>query len=120
MGITWADVVGLAPELFGVPISAQDAILTYVNNFSVDAWGDDATLRLGRIYMSAHLGTKQVQASGGGATGEVTSETVGRISRTFKVSDNTSSSALDTTAYGQLWKEIASGTPARAWVLLGC
>jgi hypothetical protein len=121
MAITWDDVTGFAAELSDIPLVAQTAILAYVNKFSVAAWGDEETLFLGRVYMAAHLGTKQVQSSSGGgsSTSQVTSETVGGVSRTFKVTESdASNSNLSTTGYGQLWMEIASGTPARAPILL--
>lgn len=121
MAITWDDVIGFAPELTDVAPVAQTAILAYVNKFSVAAWGDEETLFLGRVYMAAHLGTRQVQASGGSgsSTSQVTKETVGGVSREFKVTDTDSSdSSLSTTGYGQLWLEIAAGTPARVPTLV--
>ena len=127
MEITWDDVVAIAPELAALSAEAKASFLAHVNaSFNLAAFSDDplvATpqLRLARILLGAHLGTLGIRAqSSGGGTGEVTSETVGGISRTFKVSSSAEvMEGLDLSAYGQMLGEIINASAARAWILLG-
>jgi len=54
--IDWADVVAVAPELSGVPSTAQTAILGLVDEqLASVVWG--TRLEAGQTFLAAHLGT---------------------------------------------------------------
>jgi hypothetical protein len=120
--ITWPNVVDFAPELSAFDADAQTPILAYVNDeaFHLDSWGgeDSSTLRLGRIYLAAHMAT--ISNSGGSAVaGPVTSETAGGLSRSYGfMSSVEADPLLDATPYGRLFRELLRRTPARSALLL--
>ena len=111
--IDWDDVEALAPDVSGVAVAGQTAILAYVNDDEtfkdVDWRGEDSSmLHLGRCYMAAHLGTLYTQ----GSAGPVTSRKVGGISESF--SAVSTGSSLSSTGYGQMFSLLArsaSGGP---------
>ena len=115
--IIWADVEAHAPELSLVGATAQDDILAYVNDaFDVEVFGgeDTAKTRLARIYLAAHMGT--ITNSGGGATGPVTSESAGGLSRTYGEIDVDGS--MESTSYGELLSELIRSSAARAPIVI--
>lgn len=115
--IVWDDVVGIAPELAGtvISLSQQTDILLYVNtHLNVVGFGgeESVNLRLARKYLAAHMATFTRPGGGGSVRGQVTSETVGRISRTFSLTEGTQTGALALTTYGQQYDELVQGTIA--------
>lgn len=106
MTIIWNDVVDLAPELETLSTAAQTRILAQVNTeLSESAWGD--RVDYGRIYLAAHLGTLQTRGASGG---QVVSESVGSVSRTYSV--NTLSTTYGATAYGTEFERLLMMLPA--------
>jgi hypothetical protein len=116
--IVWTDVTTIVPSLSTVSVGAQTLYLAMVNE-AVDirlfAEGeDDARLKLARIYLAAHYATSGVVggATGGlGASGPVTGESAGTLSRNYGSSGFTGggggvAGALDTTEWGRLYRLI--------------
>lgn len=106
--ITWAMVVDHAPHLSTIDADAQTDILAYVNTalrVSVFGGEDSPKLKLARIYLAAHLATMGRQAGSGGglAGGEITSESVGSISRSYAGASSgaTSEAGLGSTVWGR-------------------
>lgn len=111
--ITWTQVVLLAPELETLPSGAQDLILDYVNQaLPVGPWGGESgpKLKLGRIYLAAHMGT--LTASGSGGLGQITEVSEGDVVTKFAEAAK-SGSSLDQTSYGQEFKRLGRTTSAR-------
>ena len=89
--ISWADVVAIAPELSGVPSTAQTALLTIVEEqLSSSVWG--TRLASGQRYLAAHLGTIR------GAPA-YTKEQIGDHTREVQ-------GDLDSTSYGREYKRL--------------
>lgn len=108
--ITWADVIAIAAELEDVPDVARAIILAHVNGaLNPAVFGKVASLRLARILLAAHLGTYSLPGNSGISSGDIVSESVGGISRTYAaVTSNASAEegGLDGTTYGQSLKAI--------------
>lgn len=102
--ITWANVVAIASELVDVEPDAQTFILAHVNSALNPAMFGTAQYDLIRIYLAAHIGSFSLPTSTGFSTGDVVSETVGGISRTYAVAAAASAGdGLDGTSYGTLY-----------------
>lgn len=113
--ITWADVSAIAPEVTSVPVAAQTDILAYVNTeLNVTEWGGESsiTLRLGRIYLAAHLGVTTAQ--GGASAGPVVSESAGGLSRSYANTSTTGSR----TGYQDMFKELLNRLPCRVPIVI--
>lgn len=119
--ITKTDVLALAPELV-LTDQAWIEILTYVNEVDLTPLGESiAVTRLARIYLAAHFGTANRQATtGGGAavSGPVTSEAAGGIRRTYATGASSSTSMstvvnMESTMYGQMYMRIIGMSAAR-------
>lgn len=111
--ITWADVIAIASELVEVGDQARAIILAHVNGaLNASVFSNAGSLRLARIYLAAHLGTYSMPESTGISTGDVVSETVGGISRTYSaVAAASSGSNLDDTTYGSTYRGILRMQP---------
>ena len=113
--IDWDMVIALAPELTtGVTEDAQDMILAHVNadlDASMFDGEDGPTFRLARIWLAAHLATAGASGSGG-ATGPVTSESVGGMSVSYGTLATTAA-AIGTSTYGRLYLELVQNSFAR-------
>lgn len=89
--VAWSDVVLIAPELAGVPSTAQAAILDQVEEqLSSSVWG--SRLATGQVYLAAHLGTVR------GAPA-FPQETVGDHTRQV-------SGDLESTSYGREYRRL--------------
>lgn len=113
--ITWADVIALAPEVATIPLGAQTDILAYVNSqLNVVTWGgeDSIQLRLGRIYLAAHLAT--ITVFGGSGAGPVVSESAGGLSRSYAQASTSGAR----TGYQDMFLELLRRTPARLPIVL--
>lgn len=112
--IAWTDVLLVADELSVLSTNQQDLILEYVNTvIPADAWGgeDAIKLKLGRIYLAAHLGTLSASGAAGGL-GQVLEIQEGDVRTRFAEAAKDGSS-LEQTGYGQEYKRIARTTAAR-------
>jgi hypothetical protein len=104
--ITWDDVALIAPELADLDEDVQDAILADVAlELDADAWGTH--FDMASKYLAAH---KASMRGRGGAGAQVTSESVGQVSRSYAVSG--SGTDLDSTSYGQDFDRLAKKNPA--------
>ena len=115
--LVWDDVVAIAPELAGVAAGAQTAILGYVNeSLNVAVFGGEEAhgTRLARSFLAAHLGS--VAVSGGesiGVAGELKSETVGPITRSYSTSnDVVATTNLSSSSYGQIYLALVKAQAA--------
>lgn len=102
------DVTDFASELASSTVVSDNAwekILAFVNQVSLTTLDTDADRVLARIYLAAHIG-KTTAAGSSAAAGPVTSESVGGIRRSYGLVASTTSSALSTTRYGQLYLEL--------------
>lgn len=105
LAINWSNVVDIAPELSDIPVNSQNAILNQVNSeLSTSVWG--TKIEIGRAWLAAHLATV---SSGGGAGGQVLSEKVGDVSRTYSDAGATGASSSD---YGQEFERLLLQLPA--------
>ncbi len=118
--ITWAHVEDHAAQMSGVDADAQTDILSHVNTtLSVDFFGGEtaAKLKLARVYLAAHFGQMLLTANAtSGASGSVTSKSLGDMSVGFGSSSTSSilsSSEYGTTSYGQLYLTLVRRTTAR-------
>lgn len=114
MATTWADVEALAPQLSTVAAGAQTLILGYVNavlDTASDAWGDAEVSALAGALLAAHFGALAAAQSSSGASGPVTSMSLGQASKSFAVpSLSMDAGALGATAYGAQYLELAKTT----------
>lgn len=114
--IAWSDVLTQGAELSAVHATAQTDILAHVNTtLHVEDWGGEASpkLRLARIYLAAHFGALQILAGGGsGAAGPVTSESDGRLSRSYGWAGAMSGGdpLYDLTKYGRSYRTLMRPT----------
>lgn len=128
--ITWSDVTTIAaPELSGLAVAAQTAILVWVNAaFDVTVFDgeDGAKTKLARVYLAAHIGTlilpTSAGGSGGGVSGPVSSESAGGLSRSYAVavasSGGTTAENLSRTGYGQLLLLLINTSGARSPIVI--
>lgn len=118
--IVWDDVTTIVPSLSTVAVGAQTLYLSLVNG-AIDtrlfADGEnDARLKLARIYLAAHYATSGGigSATGGlGASGPVTGESAGTLSRSYGshgVTGGGGGSSLGTTEWGRLFQLIMMPT----------
>jgi hypothetical protein len=109
VSIAWSDVQAIAPELTDTAVpTATQALLLQIVDLQVDddAWSDLADV--GRRYLAAHLGSQY--ASGGGAGGYVTSESLGPMSRSYGMPSGVTG-ALSTTKYGIEYQRLLGLLP---------
>lgn len=105
MAITWSNVTDIAPELSTVALATQTAILAQANTeLSVAVWG--TRIEIGRAWFAAHLATISGRR---GTGGQVTSETVGSVSRSFAAGG---SGGYSSSGYGQEFERLLLTLPA--------
>lgn len=105
MAITWSNVTDIAPELSTVGAAAQTAILAQANTeLSVSVWG--TRIEIGRAWFAAHLATVSNRR---GTGGQVTSETVGSVSRGYSAG---TSEGYSSSGYGQEFERLLLTLPA--------
>lgn len=117
--IVWADVVGLAPELSALTTTAQNTILAYANvafdeaQFKLDPGSSISnTLRMARIYLSAHLGTV-TRWQGSAIAGPLIRASDGRLEQEFAVIPQNIRSTYAFTSYGVMLDFLLSTSKAR-------
>lgn len=129
--INWANVLEIAPDaaatasLTAVPVALQTHILAHVNTNGVAPavfdGEDGAETGRARRYMAAHMATILTSGSGGSSmvAGPIISETEGGISRSYAdhVAAAGSSSELDRSAYGSVFKMMARINACGAWLV---
>lgn len=108
---TWADVVAIAPgdtaAFNAIPVAAQNAILAYATaQCNPTAWG--ALLNNGIVYLAAHLAKLGLMRG----SGQVTSESVGQMSRAYATVQGLKGS-LGLTAYGAEYYRLVRLLPTR-------
>jgi hypothetical protein len=105
--IAWTDVVDVAPTMSTAAAGLQTMVLAYVNEHGVNINAfdgeDGATTKLARAHLAAHLAAMSGRA--GVASGPVTSQSAGGLSRSFSVWSGTS--MLSSTGYGRLFLMLA-------------
>ena len=110
--IGWSDVNIVAPELATVNTDLQELILSYVNTqMNVAAIGDNAKLKLIKIYLAAHMATISGQ-SGVGVAGPVVSEEVGGLKRTYALLQS-STGTPSGSVYGDMYRMLIRVSGAR-------
>ena len=112
---TWADVETIAPELSTVAFETQQAILA-----DVDAQLSEPNIGARRYpiackLLAAHIATLLKRAEGN--SGQVTSESVGSVSRSYATAP-LKDPIYDSTKYGIQYRGIIRQTAARAGVVL--
>jgi hypothetical protein len=118
--IGWADVVGIASGLSSVSASAQQIILSLVNNeLNAARLGGEASarLRLIRSHLAAHLGDLALKKGGSsGSAGPVSSETISEdeIRIDYAAAMAHDKGALSETVYGRQFLTLVRNSPARA------
>ena len=84
--IVKADVLAVAPELAVGSRALTDPfwvdLLIYANEFDFTSVDTDQTVRMARIFLCAHLGSRAMR-SGTGVAGPVTSEAAGGVRRSY-------------------------------------
>lgn len=109
MPITWAQVVLVAPSLATMSIDQQTLFLGWATSLNATVWG--AKLEQASILVVAHYAT--LFAKGGqGPGGPISSESVGRVSRSYAVPP-ASDAFWDRTNYGSAYKALLRTLPAR-------
>lgn len=103
--IAWSAVEAVAPELSVVAPGTKTALLAMVGIMlpSPSALGDQYDAAC--TWLAAHLGTIS-QRGGDGPSGPITSESTGRISRSYAVPTMAEASDYGSTSYGQLFQVI--------------
>lgn len=105
MALTWDDVVLVDPALSEVPAAVQNRILVEVGLRVPDGrWSDDMR-PIAQAYLAAHLGTLYSRG-GSAAGGQVVSETVGPVSRTFSSGGSDSADDWDSTPWGTAYRRL--------------
>lgn len=104
MALTWAEVILVAPELAGLSVNTQNAILANVaRQVNATAWGDKAND--GMVYLAAHLGTLTKRKG----AGPVTMEKLGAMERGYGMIPGHDALAL--TAYGVEYERMIKLLP---------
>lgn len=112
--ITWSAVIALAPELASVSLEGQSQVLDQVKaEISVTGWGSLKNANAGALWLARHIATFY----GKGGTGQLTSVTVGQVSKTF--SAPTDVEGLKTTRYGQEYLRLVKKFKPRGALLRG-
>src|SRR3982750_2608932 len=77
-----ADVLAVAPELSTLSDQFWLDTLVYANEFDFTSVDTEQTVRMARIFLCAHLGSR-AKRSGSGVAGPVTSEAAGGVRRSY-------------------------------------
>lgn len=114
--VVWADVEALQSNLSTVSAAAQMIILAHVNeDLNPAAFGGDGSAKyhLARVYLAAHLG--ELERRKGGASGQVTSKTIGTSSITlaFAQAERGDDDALTQTSWGSQFAGMLDTSPLR-------
>lgn len=119
--ITWAHVTDHAPGLSSVAVAAQNDILAWANDhLSVDEFdGEDGPkTKLARVYLAAHAGTLSLLGASG-ASGPVTAEAAGGLSRSYGGAlGAAAASDYGTTVWGQMFVALCRTNVSRAGLVL--
>lgn len=104
-----ADVLAIAPELSSMTDQAWLDLLTYVNEFDFTEVDTEQTVRMCRILLCAHYGSRGIRSSTGVA-GPVVGEAAGGVRRTYGLVATAGGSLgeLGSTMYGQTLMSILS------------
>lgn len=114
--IVWSDVEDFASELADDAVSAgaQATILAYVNGaFSPDAFKNEATLKLARILLAAHVATMSAVSGGDMAAGPVLSEGAGGLTRSYADLVSGSTTGFSGSSYGDQLAYLMRTSKAR-------
>lgn len=77
-----ADVLAVAPELSTLTDQFWLDLLTFANEFDFTSLDTEQTVRMARIFLCAHLGSRAKRSSTG-AAGPVVSEAAGGVRRAY-------------------------------------
>lgn len=113
--IIWTDVTALDSNLSSIDSGVQTTVLAHVNEaFDVDVFGGESssTLKLARQYLAAHMATL-IRMAGQGASGPVSSESAGGLSRSYAVAQS-GAGDLGATLWGSMLAHLIRTSPARS------
>ena len=116
--IVWSDVTDYAAELSTVVAAVQTDVLEHVNSYlKVSCFGGEThiKLKLARVNLAAHFGTL---FSAGSAHGQVTSEKLGDMSRTYGAQAMFADSEYGSTKYGRAYLTILRTANSRGGFVL--
>lgn len=100
IAIAATDVTNVAQEFSTETQSRIESFIEYARLFVCEErWGSRAKLAI--IYYTAHL-LKMSKLGEAGATGPVTAERVGELSRSYGQSSSSENGDLDSTSYGKM------------------
>lgn len=114
--ITWADVQTLDAALSAVDPGLRVVILARVEKLSSSFFGgvDDPKYKLARMLLAAHIATPYAAAAGGGsASGPVTSESEGGVSRSYAVNHVALTGTHSGTAHGRAFDDLVRSSPGQ-------
>lgn len=116
MSLTWTEIAEMDPSLSTLGEAARAIILgDCYAMLTPGQWG--TYLDLAVKYLAAHTGALILRGGGLGATGPVTSESLGDASRSYAVgSVMASATDLDATIWGKRFKLLARGVLPFAFV----
>lgn len=111
--IVKADVLAFAPELSTLTDQWWLDNLGYANEFELTCYDSDQTVRLARILLCAHYGSRAKRSSTG-AAGPVVGEAAGGVRRTYGLVATAGGGMgeLGSTPYGQTLLSILSASQA--------
>lgn len=116
--IIWTDVVAVAPELEELDEAATTMILDHVNTvLNTRAFGGEESprLKLARVYLAAHMASGLGVAGGGG---EVTSESMGGLSRSYVDGSSALGGDISETGYGRQYLMIVNQSIGRGPIVI--
>ena len=104
-----SDVLAVAPELSTLTDQFWVDLLDYVNEFDFTSLDTVQTVRMARIFLCAHLGSR-AKRSGTGTAGPVVGEAAGGVRRSYGLIATAGGglSELGSTQYGQTLQSILS------------
>lgn len=106
--ITWVDVVNCEPQASGVPLASQTAILADAPiELNADAW--ESKINLAWTYYCAHRALLYLQGTTG-ASGQISEEKVGDVTRKYAVAASTGGDPLNETKWGKELLRLRDGT----------
>lgn len=105
--ITWTDVVNCEPQASAVPLATQTQILAHAPiELVAESW--EGKIDIAHTFYAAHRALLYLQGVSG-ASGQVESEKVGDVSRTYAITQNTSGDGWSETKWGRELLRLREG-----------
>jgi len=107
MAVTPATIREVLTEFAQVSATRIQIFLDFAEQqLNAQAWGNKADQ--GLIYLTGHLLKIDAEAaSGGGAAGPVSAESVGQVSASYQIGESFADSEFGSTVYGRRYLELA-------------